>query len=89
MIDGYVLILAELLLLGGSLGDRFGRRCWMLIGLFIFGVAVVDAALDTSSGTLIAMRALQVLGAALVLPATLSIITNVFPRGERAKGIAI
>ena len=87
VIDG--LILAGLLLLGGSLGDRFGRRRWMLIGLFIFGAAAVGAALATSSGTLIAMRALQGLGAALVLPATLSIITNVFPRGERAKAIAI
>jgi EmrB/QacA subfamily drug resistance transporter len=88
-IDGYVLILAGLLLLGGSLGDRFGRRRWMIVGLVVFGVASSGAALAESAGQLIAFRGLQGVGAALVLPATLSIITNVFPREERARAIAI
>ncbi len=89
IVDSYVLILAGLLLLGGSLGDRFGRKRWMIVGLLIFGAGSVGAALSTTSGGLIGFRGVQGLGAALVLPATLSIITNVFPRGERAKAIGI
>ena len=89
IVDSYVLILAGLLLLGGSLGDRYGRKRWMTIGLGLFGLAAVGAALADSTEMLIAMRAAQGLGAALVLPATLSIITNTFPRKERAKAIAI
>jgi EmrB/QacA subfamily drug resistance transporter len=89
VIDSYVLLLAGLLLLGGSVGDRFGRRRWMAVGLTIFGAASAGAALATSSAFLIAMRGLQGLGAAFVLPATLSIITDVFPRHERAKAIGI
>lgn len=89
IIDAYVLALVGLLLLGGSLGDRYGRRLWMIIGLFVFAAASVIAALATSSEQLILGRALQGVGAALVLPATLSIITNTFPRGERTKAIAI
>ena len=89
VIDSYVLILAGLLLLGGSLGDRYGRKRWMTVGLVVFGLAAVGAALSDSTGMLVAMRGAQGVGAALVLPATLSIITNVFPRKERAKAIAI
>jgi DHA2 family multidrug resistance protein-like MFS transporter len=89
IVDAYVLALVGLLLLGGSLGDRYGRRLWMIIGLIVFGGASVLAALATSSDQLIFARALQGVGAALVLPATLSIITNTFPRGERTKAIAI
>jgi EmrB/QacA subfamily drug resistance transporter len=89
VVDGYVLVLAGLLLLGGSLGDRFGRKRWMTIGLVTFGAGSVGAALATTAGELVLYRGVQGLGAALVLPATLSIITNVFPRGERAKAIAI
>ncbi len=89
VIDSYVLLLAGLLLLAGSVGDRFGRRRWMAVGLAIFGAASAGAALATSSAFLIAMRGLQGLGAAFVLPATLSIITDVFPRHERAKAIGI
>ncbi len=89
VIDSYVLILAGLLLLGGSIGDRFGRKRWMTVGLVIFGAGAVGGALAGSATELIVARGVQGLGAALVLPATLSIITNVFPRGERAKAIAI
>ena len=84
-----MLILAGLLLLGGSIGDRFGRKRWMNVGLVIFGAGAVGGALAGSATELIVARGVQGLGAALVLPATLSIITNVFPRGERAKAIGI
>ena len=89
VIDSYVLILAGLLLLGGSIGDRFGRKRWMTVGLVIFGAGAIGGAMAGTAAELIAARAVQGLGAALVLPATLSIITNVFPRGERAKAIGI
>ena len=89
VVDAYTLVLAALLLLGGSLGDRYGRRRWMATGLVIFGVAAVAGALSESAGLLIAARALQGLGAALVMPATLSIITDTFPRAERARAIGI
>src|SRR5207253_893104 len=81
--------LAGLLLLGGTVGDRFGRRRWMSVGLLVFGAGSVLGGLSNSIETLIAARAVQGLGAALVLPATLSIVTNVFERDERAKAIAI
>ena len=89
IVDAYVLALVGLLLLGGSLGDRYGRRLWMAIGLVIFGAASVFAALATNADMLIIGRGLQGVGAALVLPATLSIITNTFPRSERTRAIAI
>ncbi len=89
VIDAYVLVLAGLLLLCGSIGDRYGRKRVMTVGLVVFGLAAAGAALADNTGTLIAMRALQGLGAALVLPATLSIIVSVFPRHERAKAIVV
>lgn len=89
VIDAYVLALAGLLLLCGSIGDRYGRKRMMTVGLVVFGVAAAGAALSDDTSLLIAMRALQGVGAALVLPATLSIIVSVFPRQERAKAIAV
>ena len=89
VVDAYVLVLAGLLLLCGSLGDRYGRKRVMTIGLVVFAAASAGAASSDTLGALIAMRALQGLGAAMVLPATLSIITNVFPRQERGRAIAV
>ena len=89
VIDSYILVLAGLLLLGGTIGDRFGRRPWMVIGMSIFGIAAVGAAFSTSAESLIGFRALQGVGAALVMPATLSILTDVFGRQERALAIGI
>ena len=89
VVDGYTLILAGLLLAAGMMGDRFGRRRFLAIGMLIFGAASAGAALATSSEALILFRGLQGAGAALVLPATLSIITSVFPRAERATAIGI
>ena len=89
VVDSYILVLAGLLLLGGTMGDRFGRRRWMSIGLLFFGGRIRSRGFSNTIETLIAARAVQGLGAALVLPATLSIVTNVFQREERAKAIAI
>ena len=89
VVDGYTLILAGLLLLGGTIGDRFGRRRFFTLGMVIFEAGAAGAALATSAETLILMRGIQGAGAALVLPATLSIITNVFPREERSMAIGI
>jgi EmrB/QacA subfamily drug resistance transporter len=89
VVDAYVLVLAGSLLLCGSIGDRYGRKRAMRLGLIAFGAAAIGASLSTSMGELITMRAFQGLGAALILPATLSIITNVFPRQERARAIAV
>ena len=89
VVDSYVLVLAGLLILAGSIGDRFGRRRWMSVGLVLFGVGSVVGALADSVGTLILGRGIQGLGAAFVLPATLSIVTNTFDRDERGKAIAI
>jgi EmrB/QacA subfamily drug resistance transporter len=89
VVDAYVLVLAGLLLLSGSIGDRYGRKRAMTLGLVAFGAAAIGASQSASIGQLITMRAFQGLGAALILPATLSIITNVFPREERARAIAV
>jgi EmrB/QacA subfamily drug resistance transporter len=89
VVDSYVLALAGLLMLAGSIGDRYGRRRWMTVGLVLFGLGSVVGALAESIDTLIAGRAIQGLGAAFVLPATLSIVTNSFDRDERGKAIAI
>jgi EmrB/QacA subfamily drug resistance transporter len=89
VVDAYVVVLAGLLLLCGSIGDRYGRRRAMTVGLVAFGGAAIGASRSTGIGELVAMRAFQGLGAALILPTTLSIITNVFPRAERARAIAV
>ena len=89
VVNMYSLILAGLLLVGGSLGDRFGRRRALAGGMVVFGLGAVGAALAEDSTTLIVMRGIQGLGAAFALPSTLSIITDVFPRTERAKAIII
>ena len=87
--DSYSLVLAGLLLLGGSIGDRFGRRRWLFVGMTIFGLAAVGAALSPNAEVLIGFRVLQGIGAALVMPATLSILTDVFPREERTLAIGV
>jgi EmrB/QacA subfamily drug resistance transporter len=90
IVDAYNLAFAALVLVGGSLGDRFGRKTTLLVGLMIFGAGnLVATTMDSASGLML-MRAVMGVGAALVFPATLSIISNVFTdRGERAKAIGI
>ncbi|HEY2303794.1 MAG TPA: DHA2 family efflux MFS transporter permease subunit, partial [Acidimicrobiales bacterium] len=90
IVDAYTVVFAGLLLSAGSLGDRFGRRGVLTAGLALFAVASGASALATSSSQLIALRALTGVGAALVFPATLSILTNVFPNPvERQRAIAV
>jgi len=89
MVDAYVLVFAGMLLTMGALGDRFGRARALSVGLVVFGGASAAAAFATSETQLIAARAVMGLGGALIMPATLSIITNVFPREERGRAIAI
>ena len=89
IVDSYVLVFAGLLLSAGSLGDRYGRRRALTAGLVVFGIGSVLAAFSGSSSALIATRAFMGIGAAFVMPATLSIITNLFTDPtERAKAIA-
>jgi len=89
IVDSYMLVFAGLLLTAGALGDRFGRRRALTFGLLVFGTGSALAATATTPGMLIAARAVMGVGGAFIMPSTLSIITNVFPAGERAKAIGI
>jgi EmrB/QacA subfamily drug resistance transporter len=89
IVDAYALVFASLLLTAGSVGDRYGRRRVLGIGLLIFGVGSVLSAFATSPGSLIAWRALMGIGGAVIMPSTLSIVTNVFPAEERGRAIGI
>jgi EmrB/QacA subfamily drug resistance transporter len=89
IVDSYMLVFAGLLLTMGSLGDRFGRRRALFAGLVLFGASSALAAASTSAEMLIAARASMGIGGALIMPATLSILMNVFPRSEHAKAIGI
>lgn len=87
-VDAYLLVFAGLLLAAGNLGDRIGRRRALQTGLIIFGVGSALAALSTTAGQLIASRGLMGAGGALIMPSTLSIITNIFTGPQRARAIA-
>ncbi len=89
IVDSYLLVFAGLLLTMGTLGDRFGRKRALQAGLLLFGGASLGVLLVDSADQLILVRALMGVGGALIMPATLSIITNVFPREERGKAIGI
>ncbi|WP_245922760.1 MFS transporter [Paractinoplanes atraurantiacus] len=89
IIDAYILVFAGLLLTAGSLSDRHGRRRGLVTGLIVFGSASVLATLCQTPGQLIAVRGLMGVGAAFLMPGTLSILTTVFDESERKKAIAI
>ncbi|HEX5613760.1 MAG TPA: MFS transporter [Acidimicrobiia bacterium] len=89
MVDSYTLVFAGLLLTAGSLGDRFGRRGALQVGLVVFGLGSLLAALSDTPAQLIATRGLMGVGGAFIMPATLSIITNVFPPEERGRAIGM
>jgi EmrB/QacA subfamily drug resistance transporter len=89
MVDSYTLVFAGLLLSMGALGDKYGRRGALQIGFLIFGLGSLASALVTTADQLIATRAFMGIGGALIMPATLSIITNVFPANERGKAIGV
>ncbi|MBN9239487.1 MAG: MFS transporter [Micrococcales bacterium 70-64] len=87
--ETYTLVFAALLLVFGTLADRFGRRRLMLIGVVIFAGASIFAALSLDGGLLIAARTLQGVGGAMILPASLSIINSTFLGRERAIAFAV
>jgi len=86
--DAYTLCFAGLLIPAGALGDRYGRRRSLVGGLVVFAAGSALAAFSSGSGVLIAARVIMGLGAAFVMPATLSILNAVFPPKERPQAIA-
>jgi EmrB/QacA subfamily drug resistance transporter len=90
IVDAYNLVFAALVLAAGNLSDRVGRKGVLLAGLGVFGVASLAGGLGSTPGELIAARAVMGLGAALIFPATLSLLTSVFTeRRERARAIGL
>src|SRR5207302_1985446 len=88
MVDSYTLVFASLLLTAGTLGDKFGRRGALQVGMAIFGIGSIMSAFSDSASQLIFTRGFTGIGAAFIMPATLSIITNTFPPEERGRAIA-
>lgn len=86
-INAYTLSLAVLLVVGGRLGDIFGRRKIFLVGVSVFALSSAAIGLAPSDTALIVGRAIQGIGAAMMMPATLSIVTNAFPPHERGKAL--
>jgi len=89
IIDSYALVFAALLLPAGAMGDRFGRKRTLLLGLFIFAIGAVIGGIATGVPQIIAGRIITGLGAAFIMPATLSLLTTIFPPEERRKAIAL
>lgn len=87
--EAYTLVFASLLLVFGSLADRFGRRRLMLLGVVVFGLASIAAALAPSGGLLILARLIQGVGGSMILPTTLSIINATFRGRERGIAFAV
>ncbi|MFF3452666.1 MFS transporter [Streptomyces sp. NPDC002667] len=89
VIDGYTVPYAALMLLLGAIGDKYSRRGALVLGLVVFGGGAVAGSLVGSSTGVIAARAVMGVGAALIMPATLSLLAATFPRAERAKAIVL
>ncbi|MDQ3876813.1 MAG: DHA2 family efflux MFS transporter permease subunit, partial [Actinomycetota bacterium] len=89
MVDAYVLVFAGLLLTAGALGDRYGRKLALYVGMGLFGAGSIASAWSGSANALIATRALMGIGGAAIMPSTLSILTNIFPPKERGRAIGI
>ena len=89
IVDAYILVFAGLLLPMGALGDRFGRKRLLLLGLGFFLVASVGAAYVSGTGQLIAARALMGLGSAIMTPVAMAILPVIFPAAERGRAISI
>jgi EmrB/QacA subfamily drug resistance transporter len=87
IVESFALTLASLLLVGGSLGDRYGRRKAYVYGTLLFAISSLGCGLAMDSTSLIAARAVQGVGGALLIPGSLALITAIFP--ERARGRAI
>ena len=89
IINAYIMSFAALMLTMGALGDRIGRAKMLQAGIVLFAGASLAAAFASSGGQLILWRAIMGIGGAMILPATLAIITNVFPREERGRAIGV
>nr|WP_068893023.1 MFS transporter [Pedobacter panaciterrae] len=89
MINIYTISLAALLLPLGAMGDRWGRKRMLLVGLGVFGVASVMSGLAMSSYMMLAARLMSGVGAAMIMPVTLAVITSTFPDEERSKAIGV
>ncbi|MEV6023690.1 MFS transporter [Streptomyces sp. NPDC052036] len=89
VIDGYTVPYAALMLLLGAIGDKYSRRGALVLGLVVFGGGAVSGYLADSATAVIAARAVMGVGAALIMPATLSLLAATFPRAERAKAITL
>src|SRR5690606_35140517 len=90
LVDSYSLVFAGMLFTMGALGDRFGRKGILQIGLVLFASASLYAAVSADTANqLIGARAVMGLAGAMIMPATLSILTNIFPPEERPKAVGI
>src|SRR5215510_4443457 len=89
VVNGYVLALAALTLIGGSLADAYGKARTLAVGCLLFGAASAACALAPSAGWLIAERVIQGVGAAIVAPASLALIGATYPRAERNRAIGV
>ncbi|MFC1926589.1 MFS transporter [Chloroflexota bacterium] len=89
IINAYIMAFAALMLTMGALGDRLGRARILQVGIVVFAAGSLAASFASSGGQLILWRAIMGIGGAMILPATLAIITNVFPREERGKAIGV
>ena len=87
IVESYALMLAALILVGGSLGDRLGRRRIFSMGVLLFGIASVGCGLAPGLGTLIAARTVQGVGAALLVPGSLALISANFAKERRGRAI--
>ncbi len=89
IVDAYTVVFAGLLLFAGALGDRYGRRRLLVIGLLVFGAAAAGALFTSDPTQLIGLRALMGVGAAGIMPTTLSVITTSFPASERPRAVGV
>ncbi len=89
VVNGYTLTLAALLLPVGAIGDRWGRKPVLLAGLVVFSLANLISAFADTAGLLIAMRVVAGVGAAMIMPVTLSVITTSFPAEDRGRAVGI
>jgi EmrB/QacA subfamily drug resistance transporter len=89
LVDGYALVFAALLLPAGALGDRYGRKPTIIAGLTLFGGSCFAATASDEPSVLIAWRLAAGVGAALTMPVTLSVITDVFPEEQRSRAVGL
>jgi EmrB/QacA subfamily drug resistance transporter len=89
IVDAYTVVFAGLLLFAGALGDRYGRKLLLVIGLLVFGAAAATAMVVSEPWMLIAARAAMGMGAAAIMPTTLSVITTSFPEEQRPRAIGV